>query len=199
MAEEQALRQRVAALRREYELLQQAVSQKTPRPLPSGTGSAGTVVGTAVHQEGSSSPGATAQAAHADGVNPRAELAAADPALPNLGDAKCPTTTPPGLEFLGREPPSAARALGPPKREALSAKGVSSSERSSYFAEYRHGRVPGTPGLDQLRSQSNLVNAPSQFAVGSTKRTLFASDASWTRDLKGSGVSQPRKRARASP
>ena len=84
---------------------------------------------------------------------------------------------PPGLEFLGREPPSAARALAPPKREALSANLVSSAERSSYFAEYRHGRVPGSPGLEQLRSQANLDGAPSHLSAGSTKWTLFPSDA----------------------
>ena len=75
--------------------------------------------------------------------------------------------TPPGLSFLGREPPSAARSWGPRKEVPDLAslrqvpKGVSSEERSAYFAEYRQGRVPGSPGLDQLRASANLGDAPS--------------------------------------
>ena len=74
-----------------------------------------------------------------------------------------------------------------------SANGVSSEERSSDFAEYRQGRIPGSPGLDELRANANLKNAPSTIGVGSTRRILFTSDAGANRDAKASGTSQLEK------
>ena len=98
--------------------------------------------------------------------------------------------------FLGRESPSAARAWGPIKSEAdlsalkQSSKGVSSEKRSAHFAEYRQGRIPGSPGLDELRASANLGNAPSTVGVGSTRRTLFTSDVGASRGAKVSCTSQ---------
>ena len=86
-----------------------------------------------------------------------------------------------------------------PKRElGLSSmkptsKGVSSEQQSSYFAEYRQGRIPGSPGLDDLRANANLGNAPSTVEVGSTRRVLFTSDASRSRDPRSSDAPQAEK------
>ena len=85
--------------------------------------------------------------------------------VPNMEDPGRPPHGPPGLEVLWRVPPSAARVTAPPKREMLSAKVASSGVKSPYYSEYRQGRVPGSPGLDQLRAQANLANAPSQFSA----------------------------------
>ena len=187
-AERRAKQDELAALRRECEQLQTAASQATPRAPPgivpsispdlsrscgwgnaaTGTGSAGTVLGACGHQGGFDSRGA----------------AAAGPALPPPGDAMRPTATPPGLEFLGREPPSGALARPPPPsteelRRSLrpDAGGLPSNERSHHFAEYGNGRVPGSPGGDELRANAEMANAPSRTAVGETRRKLFGSDA----------------------
>ena len=116
-----------------------------------------------------------------------------------MEDPGRPIYAPPGLEFLGREPPSAARIESCPKRElglsflGQTYKGVSSEQQSSYFAEYRQGRIPGSPGLDDLRANANLGNAPSTIEVGSARRVLFASDASRSRDPQSSAAPQPEK------
>ena len=60
-------------------------------------------------------------------------------------------------------------------------RGVTSGERSSYFDEYRQGRVPGSPSLDELRAKANMENAPSRIGVGGTRRVLFTSDAGASR------------------
>ena len=87
----------------------------------------------------------------------------------------------PGLEFLGREPPSGARVnrpvpvianLGIPGHAAG---GLPSGERSKHFAEYGKGRVPGSPSVDELRNKADLANAPSRVPVGGTRRVLFGS------------------------
>ena len=180
---ERRAQQRVAALRREFETLQRSPPQTTPAAkVPAGT--APGALGFTPRMEG----GITTQPSRDLGpgwawVNSRS--------VPVRETVDQQVPTPPGLGFLGRVPPSAARALEPPKRELLSAKGVSSEEKSSYFAEYRQGRVPGSPGLDQLRENAGLNNAPSRFSAGSTRRNLFSSDASWIRDPRASDRSGP--------
>ena len=72
----------------------------------------------------------------------------------------------------------------------LSAKVASSGVKSPYYSEYRQGRVPGSPGLDQLRAQADLGNAPSQFSAGSTRKNLFDSEASAIRDSKDPDTQQ---------
>ena len=40
-----------------------------------------------------------------------------------------------------------------------------------------NGRVPGSPGVDELRANAEMANVPSRTAVGETRRKLFGSDA----------------------
>ena len=162
-AERRAKQDELAALRRECEQLQTAASQATPRAPPgivpsispdlsrscgwgnaaTGTGSAGTVLGACGHQGGFDSRGA----------------AAAGPALPPPGDAMGPTATPPGLEFLGREPPSGALARRPREREVSDTVGNLGLDLNSilplqvYFA-------PQPPGWISTDSQHELPWQP---------------------------------------
>ena len=146
----QTAQQRVAALRQEYEALQRSPLIATPVPRV-------TVCTT---------PGAPAPVIRQPGGitdQPLRDLAPAGAkqdsrSIPNLeganrGDSRTAPVVgasnqqsrpPPGLSnVLGREPPSAARTWGPAKTVAdLSslrppARGVSSGERSDYFAQYR--------------------------------------------------------------
>ena len=106
----------------------------------------------------------------------KAETGAPDP---GSDSASRPTSAPPGLEFLGREPPSRARIRRPPPAVAdlqslrPSPHGVASGVRSSHFAEYGKGRVPGSPSLEELRASASLASAPSNFSVESTRRTFL--------------------------
>ena len=179
---------RVAALRQEYEALQ---AQATPREPPPSTGSLG-ALGPQAGGCGSGNPAGVTQGwipvasaavqpavSAVPGSRPRSSAGAAG--------AGVRVPSPPGLAFLGREPPSAARSWGPRKEVAdlsslkQATRGVTSGERSSYFDEYRQGRVPGSPSLDELRAKANMENAPSRIGVGGTRRVLFTSDAGASR------------------
>ena len=100
-------------------------------------------------------------------VPPNLLTATGAPTVPAGQASSSRTFTPPGLGFLGCEPPSGARTWGPRKPTIdmssfrQDGQGISSEERSTYFEEYRRGRIPGSPGLDQLRANANLPDAPS--------------------------------------